>query len=204
MMTLHLSKGLEYKNVFMVGLEEGLFPSGQSLNEQNPERLEEERRLCYVGMTRARENLFMSFAKSRRVYGQEEHRPASRFLAEIPEEFITTNSRLKRPAFLDKYADKYAANVSVHDELGFTSTPRAGKKSNDYEQSFPTYEDDDFSDDVVAGPELTRGDRVRHPIFGVGSIFQVEGAGDQQKVSVLFSDKSLKKFMTKHARLQKV
>jgi len=219
MMTLHLSKGLEYKNVFMVGLEEGLFPSGQSLNEQNPERLEEERRLCYVGMTRARENLYMSFAKSRRVYGQEEHRPASRFLAEIPEEFITTNSRLKRPAFLDRFADKYAANVSVHDELGLSGggnnsslggarggfgAPSARKKPNDYEQSFPTYEDDDFSDDVVAGPELTRGDRVRHPIFGVGSIFQVEGAGDQQKVSVLFSDKSLKKFMTKHARLQKV
>jgi DNA helicase-2/ATP-dependent DNA helicase PcrA len=146
------------------------------------------------------------------VYGQEEHRPASRFLGEIPEEFITTSARLKRPAFLDKYASKYAANVSVQDELGISSRARGGfggapAKTKQYEQSFPAYEDDFSQDDFDSPKEVTgfsQGERVRHPTFGVGSIFQIEGSGDQQKVSVLFQDKSLKKFMVKHARLERV
>src|SRR5690606_1010354 len=100
LMTLHLSKGLEFKNVFIVGMEEGLFPSGQSLGELDPDRLEEERRLAYVGITRARENLYLTHAKSRRIYGQEEYRPPSRFLGEIPAELVTSGGAVyKRPAF---------------------------------------------------------------------------------------------------------
>jgi DNA helicase II / ATP-dependent DNA helicase PcrA len=194
LMTLHLSKGLEFKNVFVVGLEEGLFPSGKSLDEGDPHRLEEERRLFYVGMTRARENLYLTFARSRRVYGQEETRPASQFLGDIPEEFIQSNTRVKRPAFLDRFAAKFGSPSAA--------TPAAKP------EAFPNYERDDFGENSfadetdVGSADYKRGQRVRHPIFGVGSIFQVEGSGDQQKVSVLFSDKSLKKFMVKHARLQ--
>lgn len=184
LMTLHLSKGLEFKNVFMVGLEEGLFPSGRALDEANADQLEEERRICYVGMTRARENLYMSYAKSRRVYGHEEFKPVSRFIGEIPEKYITANAAIKRPAFLDRYAEKY---VNVH----------------------PNYEDHfaDANFDVSttrASSQFSRGERVRHPTFGVGSVFQVEGSGDQQKVSILFNDKSLKKFIVKSARLERV
>jgi DNA helicase-2/ATP-dependent DNA helicase PcrA len=216
-MTLHLSKGLEYKNVFVVGLEEGLFPSGRSIDSDNPDQLEEERRICYVGMTRARENLFMSYAKSRRVYGQEEYRPVSRFIGEIPEEYVTANAALRRPAFLDQYAAKYGSGIA-NKGLGRSSesedrprrpgyTERVATKEKDV---FPDYEGDHFSDDSYAskptggGDDFSRGERVRHPIFGVGSIFQIEGSGDQQKVSVLFQDKSLKKFMVKHARLERV
>lgn len=188
MMTLHLSKGLEFKNVFMVGLEEGLFPSGRSLAEANFEQLEEERRICYVGMTRARENLYMSYAKSRRVYGQEEFRPVSRFIGEIPDKYVSANAAIKRPAFLDRYAEKYVKEpTSVFP---------------DYEDNFSEMSSDEKPSS--SNSEFSRGDKVRHPIFGVGSIFQTEGAGEQQKVSVLFSNKSLKKFMVKSARLEKV
>lgn len=98
MMTLHAAKGLEFPHVFLVGMEEGLFPGRQSMEE--PDRLEEERRLCYVGMTRAMKTLVLSYAEVRRLYGREEYHRPSRFLAEIPEEFLSemrVKARFKAP-----------------------------------------------------------------------------------------------------------
>jgi DNA helicase-2/ATP-dependent DNA helicase PcrA len=86
LMTLHSAKGLEFKLVFLVGMEEGLFPSLQSVDDAG--RLEEERRLCYVGMTRAMKQLYLTYAESRRLYGRESYPRPSRFLREIPPEFI--------------------------------------------------------------------------------------------------------------------
>jgi DNA helicase-2/ATP-dependent DNA helicase PcrA len=86
LMTLHSAKGLEFKLVFLVGMEEGLFPSQQSVDDVG--RLEEERRLCYVGMTRAMQQLYMTYAESRRLYGRESYPRPSRFLREIPAEHI--------------------------------------------------------------------------------------------------------------------
>ncbi len=214
LMTFHLSKGLEFKNVFMVGLEDGLFPSARSMDD--PDQLEEERRICYVGMTRARENLYMSYAKSRRVYGQEEFRPVSCFISEIPEQYISANATLKRPAFLDRYTEKYGTDTGpsaggATRPLGFRSERMKGRGSDKHANPFHNYEDDfagfensETSANSTAAKGFERGQRVRHPIFGVGSIFQVEGSGDQQKVSVIFNDKSLKKFMVKSARLERV
>lgn len=215
MMTLHLSKGLEYKNVFVVGLEDGLFPSAKKDESADPTAIEEERRLCYVGMTRARENLFLSYARSRRVWGQEEFRPPSRFIGEIPPQYIMSNTELKRPKFLDSYVSQFgmATDDEMHDanikanKKASASPSRPVIRRKFEPKIVPNYED--FGDDAYSegSPRtggLQKGDRVRHPIFGVGSIFQIEGEGDQQKVSVLFSDKSLKKFMTKHARLERV
>ena len=99
LMTLHAAKGLEFPVVFLAGMEEGLFPGRQSMEE--PARIEEERRLCYVGMTRAMEQLFISYAEVRRQYGREEYHRPSRFIAEIPSEFLATvrtNARFKSPA----------------------------------------------------------------------------------------------------------
>lgn len=120
LMTLHTSKGLEFKKVFLVGLEEGLFPSEQSL--YNPERLEEERRLCYVGLTRAMQQLFISHAESRRLYGQENYPQPSRFLREIPSELmqdIRIRTPITRPATV--------ARTKAADSLK-TNTYKAGQK----------------------------------------------------------------------------
>jgi DNA helicase-2/ATP-dependent DNA helicase PcrA len=94
LMTLHSAKGLEFPVVFLVGLEQGLFPHSRSL--QDPKALEEERRLCYVGITRAQEQLFLSHARQRRLWGDREPAIPSQFLAELPEELIVTNAK-KRP-----------------------------------------------------------------------------------------------------------
>ena len=189
LMTLHISKGLEFPIVFMVGMEEGLFPSGRSFDATQPEAMEEERRLCYVGMTRAREKLYMTCAKNRRVWGQDQSHSPSRFLIEIPEEYLDRQLGQKRPRF---YADT----------VGKPSLSNPSKRS--WETSYdevPAYED--YGDQMPgSGAGLQKGMRVRHPTFGVGSIFSVEGQGDTQKVSVLFSNRELKKFVTKYARLE--
>lgn len=200
MMTLHLSKGLEYKNVFIVGMEEGLFPSHQRKDDSDPTAFEEERRLAYVGMTRARENLHMSYAKVRRVWGQEEYRPVSRFITEIPAEYLSNTGGIRKPKFLADFESRNQSKVgsaaSAHSAGG--SVPS---------QKMPKYED--FADDIYDTPAanadaFSKGMRVRHPVFGVGSIYQVEGSGAQQKVSVIFQDKSSRKFLVKHARLEQV
>jgi DNA helicase-2/ATP-dependent DNA helicase PcrA len=217
LMTLHLSKGLEYPNVFIIGMEEGLFPSGKSIENLDPDKLEEERRLAYVGITRAREHLFLTYAQMRRVYGNEEHRPPSQFLAEIPEKYVRTNQK-SNSQFLERHREKFSSNKNSwggggqnksasnqwsakSKSAGFTTFGSKPKSDN----PFPTYED--FGDETfqpATSTSFSRGQRVRHPIFGIGSIAQVEGEGEAQKVSVVFKDKSLKKFMVKHARLEKV
>ena len=205
LMTLHISKGLEFPVVFMVGMEEGLFPSSRSIDEADPESVEEERRLAYVGMTRARKKLFMTYARSRRVWGQEQMHPPSRFLKEIPEKFVYRKSRSSRPAFLDRFQEKYGAGAGA--EAGFSrdhQAPRGGRRprggnaaGGDFDQ-MPDYES--ASQDGTR--DYVKGMRVRHPTFGVGAIYQVEGTGDMQKVSVVFHDQTFKKFVVKYARLE--
>lgn len=197
LMTLHLSKGLEYKNVFIVGMEEGLFPSQRSIHGDDPQGVEEERRLAYVGMTRAMENLHLCSARMRRVWGQEEYRPPSRFIEEVPDQYKDMSEVGEKSQFFNRFVKKYGGTSSKN------------LRPEDLSQDMPSYED--FGDESFQGQSpgenskgLQKSVRVRHPVFGVGSIFQVEGAGDSQKVSVLFQDKSLRKFITKHARLERV
>lgn len=119
MMTLHAAKGLEFPYVFLVGMEEGIFPGRQSV--EDPERLEEERRLCYVGMTRAMETLVISYAEVRRLYGREEYHRPSRFLAEIPGEFLAevrTKARFKAPPTASTFSGKQGTSMRV-DNSGF-------------------------------------------------------------------------------------
>lgn len=183
MMTLHISKGLEFPYVFMVGMEDGLFPSTQSF-EDTDGRLEEERRLCYVGMTRAEKILFMSYARSRRHWGDQNFNPPSRFLDEIPTDFIEGVSMIqKRPQFMGKYS---------------STTSTASLSSPSFSDDvFPDYEN--TSDD--SSTPYRKGAQVRHPVFGAGSIYLIEGAGESMKVSILFRDKSVRKFIVKHANL---
>lgn len=202
LMTLHISKGLEFPVVFIVGMEEGLFPSARSIDNSDPTGVEEERRLAYVGMTRARRRLFLSYARSRRVWGQEQMHPPSRFLKEIPDKYVHKQSRIQRPAFIDRFRDKYGGGgAGDTDALRPYSSARPERRrptaGGEFDQ-MPDYEN--VSQDGSRGFE--KGMHVRHPTFGTGSIFQVEGSGDMQKVSVVFHDQTFKKFVVKYARLE--
>ena len=204
LMTLHISKGLEYPNVFIVGMEEGLFPTGRAFEESDPEAMEEERRLAYVGMTRARENLFLTYARLRRVWGQEKNHAPSRFIGEIPKEYVQFESSIGRPNFLNRYRDSYSNEEgSAYSRRSATAGPSTGHMPHCYEESaydeVPSYED--FSD-LPQQQNYRKGMKVRHPTFGAGTIYQIEGTGDTQKVSVLFTNSTLKKFVTKYARLE--
>ena len=172
LMTLHAAKGLEFPFVFLVGLEEGLFPGRQSMEE--PGRLEEERRLCYVGMTRAMEVLVLSYAEVRRIYGREEdHRP-SRFLAEIPEEFLAQ----VRPTARFKAPQAYSP--------GKTSSFDVKKSSSSM---------------AIADTGFSIGERVKHPKFGAGIIFAAEGSGAHTRVQVKFEKEGVKWLVLAYANL---
>jgi len=117
-MTLHSAKGLEFPFVFLVGLEDGLFPSQKSIEE--PGRLEEERRLAYVGITRARKHLLLTYAESRRLHGVESYARPSRFLGEIPGDLlheVRPRVQVSRPAFAGRYVD-HAAEFAAPFKLG--------------------------------------------------------------------------------------
>jgi DNA helicase II / ATP-dependent DNA helicase PcrA len=179
MMTLHIAKGLEYPVVFVTGLEEGLFPHMASQDSSDPMdmELEEERRLFYVGMTRAEKILYLTFSKQRKVWGQNQFQAPSRFLSEVPEEFLK-NKLNKRPT---SFSDRFSSDNSSH-------------KSN----PFPDYEEGDNSH----GPQYRKGLRVYHPHFGSGVIHGIEGSGAKEKISVLFDDRTIKKFLAQYANLE--
>lgn len=198
LMTMHISKGLEYPYVFIVGLEENLFPSGRSVEEDEESSLEEERRLAYVGMTRARQKLALTYARSRKVWGQEQFNPPSRFLKEIPNELVQFSTAMEQPKFVARFASSSSYESSG---TNYGSSSRSFNKPRNYDefdQSTPDY------DEFPEANGYAKGQKVRHPTFGVGSIFQTEGNGDQQKVSVLFADQTIKKFVAKYARLEKI
>ena len=190
MMTMHISKGLEYPFVFIVGCEENLFPSSRG-DEENADDMEEERRLAYVGITRAREKLWLTHTKIRRVWGQEQMNPPSRFLKEIPKEltlFTSAAGMMQTPRFATNYTKSY-------DETDQRNQYRQPEGYDEYSQVQRV---------VPKSSGYDKGQRVRHPTFGVGAIFAAEGSGDDLKISVLFQDNTIKKFVAKYARLEKI
>lgn len=201
LMTLHLSKGLEFNYVFVVGWEENLFPSAMSGDDGDERNVEEERRLAYVGMTRARKKLHLSYARSRRVWGQEQMNPPSRFLKEIPTEAVDFQTAMETPRFVSRYGGASASSAGT----SFGSGSGVGSSVKRRPAHDNGFESQSFADDEGGGSgSYQNGMRVRHPTFGVGTIYQTEGSGDQMKVSVLFSDQTLKKFVAKYARLERV
>ena len=188
LMTLHSAKGLEFPMVFMVGMEEGLFPHARVDDAD----IEEERRLCYVGMTRAMKRLVLTHALRRRVYGDAQMNPRSRFLDEIPAELIETVGEPSRPApsqwrFPARQSSFFAAPRP-------TSRPERIEVANgeDGEQVRVVYDEDG----------LRVGSKVRHGTFGVGTVKGLEGAGEQQKVTVVFRSVGAKKLLLKFAGLE--
>jgi DNA helicase-2/ATP-dependent DNA helicase PcrA len=146
LMTLHAAKGLEFPVVFMVGLEESIFPHSRALYDQS--EMEEERRLCYVGMTRARQELYLTYASSRLLYGGVQHNPPSRFLSEID------------------------ADSVVNSETSYTFTQKPNQHwTTDEDASQQTVMDDE----PRYIPELVEGDAVRHQMFGTGTVMEMDG-----------------------------
>jgi DNA helicase-2/ATP-dependent DNA helicase PcrA len=186
LMTLHSAKGLEFDSVFLAGLEEGLLPHGRALNS-NAE-VEEERRLFYVGMTRAKQSLVLSRAVYRRSYGEERLRAAlpSRFLAEIPGELIE--------AAMGSQAEpgetrRYEADPEFSENYGYRQ-----KRRTPYGSTTGTFRGS--SKDPLIGK------RVRHSKYGVGTVIEVEGEGEERKLTVSFQDYGAKKLIERYANLQ--
>ncbi|MEE2673848.1 MAG: UvrD-helicase domain-containing protein [Myxococcota bacterium] len=174
LMTAHSAKGLEYGSVFLVGMEEGVFPHASS--SYDDEGLEEERRLCYVGMTRAMEQLFMTCARERRRFGSSSFQSPSRFLREVPEELMDVQTS---PA-----AARRARSSSPRRRAG-----DSGRLDSSYSQE--TYDDG-----------IQPGMRVRHSVFGLGSIDAVIGEGLDQKLKIRFDRAGIKTVMVRYANLE--
>jgi DNA helicase-2/ATP-dependent DNA helicase PcrA len=188
MMTLHSAKGLEFPTVIMAGLEEGLFPHSRSNDDE--EELEEERRLCYVGMTRARQRLLLTGAARRRVFGEYQASKPSRFIDEVPAELVEVVS----PSIS---SSPYQGNFA-HYEFRTNPYGRGGRRGAREEQPVYAYEDEDQS----TGMNLRPGMRVRHPQFGVGSVLSVEALDNDTKLVVRFAAVGQKTLRAKYARLE--
>jgi DNA helicase-2/ATP-dependent DNA helicase PcrA len=171
LMTLHSAKGLEFPLVFLAGLEEGLFPNNKSIEESG--RLEEERRLAYVGITRAREKLVLSYAEARRIHGQEMYGIPSRFLREIP------------PALLHEVRPKLQVSRPMAG-AGARRGGFAGARGHA----------------AVEVPPLPLGANVRHAKFGAGVVTDFEGSGAHARVQVNFDEAGSKWLVLSYANLQ--
>jgi DNA helicase-2/ATP-dependent DNA helicase PcrA len=202
LLTLHTAKGLEFDHVFLTGLEEGTFPHNRSLNDT--EELEEERRLCYVGMTRARDTLTVTRAVYRRIYGSERLQAStpSRFLAEIPREMVDT-----APGSLADAGE--TRRYEPDPEYSYTEEEFARRMRGGTQQQAkprPTRSSVSASSGASArrrGGESNPliGQRVRHPTYGLGTIIGVDGDEDERKLTVRFSDHGTKKLVERYANL---
>ena len=206
LMTLHSAKGLEFPVVFLVGMEEGIFPGYKSIGEQK--ELEEERRLCYVGITRAKEHLFMTCAKQRTVYGSTSCNAVSRFLKEIPADMVEGYNEVVEGRKQDSFEDtnsswSYGSRSAVKSYLGTT------KQTKKTTPAFAFKTADSFLNNLNKSAKTAvdlsvyeAGKRVYHKKFGEGVINYVEKEGDDLKVDINFEKSGHKRLMAKFAGLE--
>jgi DNA helicase-2/ATP-dependent DNA helicase PcrA len=181
LMTTHVAKGLEFRSVFIVGMEEGLFPHFASLSDASS--IEEERRLCYVGMTRAMERLYLTNATMRRLHGTIRHNPPSRFLAEIPPELLLGRKTTAPPPGPSEWS---------------TAPPTPGPPTEPHvDWNEGQWEQDEL-------PPIGAGSRVEHPIFGAGSVVELVGGGRGAKIRIRFDRAGLKTIVLRYAQLRLV
>ncbi|KLU65647.1 ATP-dependent DNA helicase PcrA [Desulfosporosinus acididurans] len=191
LMTMHSAKGLEYPVVFVVGMEEGIFPSGRSFLD--PSELEEERRLCYVAITRAREKLYLCNSEMRMLYGKTQYNPPSRFLEEIPSELMTDIDPLDPP--------KLRSNTSPK-----AFQRQEGKPDRRTPLGSGTWEKDFGSPVVIKGGEAHHvGEKVEHAKFGRGIIVSIKGEGNQAELTIVFDGGiGIRKLLAEYAKLTKL
>ncbi len=201
LMTLHSAKGLEFDNVFMVGMEEGLFPLSRAMDDEN--ELEEERRLCYVGITRAMKKLYMLHCSVRFQYGETRANPVSRFLNEIPEEY--TESLLPKPVTRKQ---EYSSSFDEWDDFDYFGSGESAPAPKVYKES-------SYNTSVNMGtlnyskPKAVENNnqwrilmQVKHRRFGLGKIVAVSGSGEKTMVTVAFENNGIKNLIAAQANLE--
>ena len=184
LMTLHTAKGLEFPTVFLTGMEEGLFPHSRTLGDKN--EVEEERRLAYVGLTRARERLYLSRSEYRSSWGSPTYNPASRFLTEIPEELIEWN---------EHSGSSYGGSSSL-------SSGGSGLKASKFVPNYPAPRATGRKSSTTMVLEV--GDRVSHDTFGLGSVVAVNGEGDRAEATINFGSYGEKRLLLRYAPVEKL
>ncbi len=213
LMTLHSAKGLEFPVVFLVGMEEGIFPGYKSISEQK--ELEEERRLCYVGITRAKENLYLTCAKQRTMFGSTSCNMISRFLKEIPAEILDgyeeavgeNESNFEDSKYTWSYGDKNNGKIKTYKFEG-QSEPYVAASNKKINVGFNVAEKliqtvaSKMNDTTVDLSQYAEGVRVYHRKFGEGTISNVEEEGNDLKVDIFFDKVGHKRLMAKFAKLE--
>ena len=184
MMTMHSAKGLEFPNVFLVGFEDGLFPGMRAIGDM--EEMEEERRLCYVAITRAKENLTISYAKQRMLYGRTNASLPSRFLREIPEDMVVKKGGYHSQ--VNQYSSNYSTGVNNRYNYGAAAQKASYKSAYSAQVSAKS-----------APLELNKGDMVQHTAFGRGMVLSVMKMGGDALLEIAFDQIGTKKLMAKTA-----
>ena len=184
LMTIHSAKGLEFPIVFLAGMEEGLFPTISAINAQSEFEMDEERRLCYVALTRAKEKVYLIYTKSRLLYGQRNKSLESRFIKMIPEELIDTPAMYKRKQS-EPQRDSQNTGLPLSSlSLGITQTKA--------------------KEDTPISIDYQVNDIVEHKKWGQGVVASVSGSGDELSIRVIFPDKGMKDLIVKYAPIKKV
>ena len=196
LMTLHSAKGLEFPHVYLAGMEDGLFPSYMSISGDDPEELEEERRLCYVGVTRAEEKLTLTCARMRLVRGERQYNSMSRLIKEMPSALIDTGKR----------EGGFSQNVSLGEKRTYSSEV-SGYKRSAYAQK-PAFAAIQKGSGLMAkkseGLSYGVGDRVRHVKFGDGTVTEIKEGGRDYEVTVQFDTAGVRKMFALFAKLIKI
>jgi DNA helicase-2/ATP-dependent DNA helicase PcrA len=209
LLTMHNAKGLEFPVVFIAGLEEGLFPHSRSLDSEGS--MEEERRLCYVGMTRAEQRLYLSWARYRRRFGggQPEQSIRSRFLKEVPANLIqpVRAGAIHSSGHVDLYAEQHAVRETVKRNLYTGKTPNSVENIRQFFASNGGPPAPAAAAKAVPQPapkirKTGLGSTIEHAKYGRGTIVRVEGSGEDAKVTVSFPGQGLKKLVAKYAGIK--
>lgn len=191
LMTLHSAKGLEFPVVFMIGMEENIFPTSRARNDMSNHAMEEERRLCYVGMTRAKQKLYLINARQRNIFGSESYNRKSRFIEEIPAELTVSDNPVKQPD---------AREQAEHTR---------GQRKNFHRYAMDTHALGDGTRDVrpAATPvskTFEKYQKVQHDKFGVGTVMEISGSGSSMLVSIDFGAAGVKRFAAAYAPIKPV
>ncbi len=214
LMTLHSAKGLEFPTVFLVGMEEGIFPGYKSIGEQK--ELEEERRLCYVGVTRAKENLYLTNSKQRTTFGSTTHNPPSRFLEEIPKDLLDGYEKIQKTqkresifgdsGYSWSYGSRDNGNIKTYKATEPQYATAAASSNTGYSfrtaESFLNNLNKKTEAQTIDFSAYQSGTRVYHKKFGEGTINYVEEEGNDLKVDINFDKVGHKRLMAKFANLE--